>query len=379
MTPDWKRLAPHRPLHVGADAYVEPPTGGGKQIADWILAGGSTILVGGPVGIGKSTELRAAAGLLQDLRVSVLVQLDRLHRNMRSVTPSEVLLSIVRVVADLALRVLNLDLSGPLRETLVDHGFVESRYLKTSEGGHIAVSPETLANILLKEVRRLSRQSAICLLIDGLEKTTEDNGPHIFDALGQLPEWVDLVAVVPWHAAFGPRSERTIRDGGRLVALRASDASRGESGEVGREFLSRMLMCRLELAPEVVLGPNPPTEAPHFPDTVREACELSGGVPRTFLQLMGDAATFARLRRAGSWPLPADLETARFEQVDFVRRLLLPGDRELIRAADGTTGVEIALGARIRLLAHGVLLERIEGGQKVLRPHPLVLTVLGEE
>lgn len=378
MIPDWKRLAPHRPLHVGAAEYVAPPTAGGQAIADWILAGGATVLVGGPVGIGKSTELRKAAQALQSQRVACLVQLDRLHRNMRSIRADDVQLLIAGVVAELALLVFGLDLSDPLRELLVGQRLIDSEYLRKTGGGGLHASPETVLDAVLQEVSRLSTQGAICLLIDGLEKTGQDNGPEVFDALGRLPEWIDLAVVVPWHAAFGPRSELTVRAGERLVSLRAAPAGPGPQGKAGREFMQRVLMTRLGLSAGQVMGPEGVATVPHFPETVTQAAEHSGGVPRTFLQLMADAATFARLRRGGDWPTTDDMGTARAEQVDFMRRLLLPGDRDLIVAADGTTGTEIELGSRIRLLAHGVLLEREEGDQVVLRPHPLVLPVLGK-
>jgi Tfp pilus assembly pilus retraction ATPase PilT len=77
-TPDWRLLAPHRPLDPGDGAYVVRPTGGGDAIATWAAAGGGTVLVGGPTGVGKSTELARAAQALIATRVACLVQVDRM-------------------------------------------------------------------------------------------------------------------------------------------------------------------------------------------------------------------------------------------------------------------------------------------------------------
>ncbi|HEY8209844.1 MAG TPA: hypothetical protein VIG99_20290, partial [Myxococcaceae bacterium] len=74
--PDWTRLEPNRPIGPQDDGYVERPDKADLRIADWLLAGRSPILLAGPVGIGKSTELAHASTLLEQVRVAVLVQLD---------------------------------------------------------------------------------------------------------------------------------------------------------------------------------------------------------------------------------------------------------------------------------------------------------------
>ena len=66
-TPDWRLLAPHRPLEPGDGVYVVRPAGGGDAIASWVAGGGSTVLVGGPTGVGKSTELARAAQVAQSM------------------------------------------------------------------------------------------------------------------------------------------------------------------------------------------------------------------------------------------------------------------------------------------------------------------------
>src|SRR5512143_2904116 len=97
LTPDWRLLAPHRPLSPGDDAYVARPTGGGDAIAQWVEAGGSTVLVSGPTGVGKSTELAQAAQALQSARVACLVPIDRMA-NMHRLTADELLRLLARTL-----------------------------------------------------------------------------------------------------------------------------------------------------------------------------------------------------------------------------------------------------------------------------------------
>ena len=61
------------------------------------------------------------------------------------------------------------------------------------------------------------------------------------------------------------------------------------------------------------------------------------------------------------------------DQIDSFRRLLLPGDVDAIRSAAGTNGSELELDRKIRLMAHGILLERLRNGIRTLDVHPLSL------
>ncbi|HET7499464.1 MAG TPA: hypothetical protein VFK02_00615 [Kofleriaceae bacterium] len=102
------------------------------------------------------------------------------------------------------------------------------------------------------------------------------------------------------------------------------------------------------------------------------AFKASGGIPRIFLQLVADAGTYARVSRGAAWPDASDLDAATFDQRDSFRRALLPGDTDAILAAVGTDGREIDLDRRVRLLAQGILLERVRDGKLSLELHPLV-------
>jgi len=381
-TIDWKALKPHVPLGPGDAQYVERTGSAGDEICQWILADRSPLLVGGPAGVGKSTELARAAELLQPNRVACLVQLDRFE-NMRRLTPDRMRLRIAQKVGYLAQQVLRLPLSDSLKNAL-------SKVNDDLQGVAVTheATPTVLLNVTLTEITRLSRQGQVTLLIDGLEKVPQ--GPEsldLFEALASIRDEVELVVVIPWHAAFGPQAETVIRNGERFVAVRALDVQ-GDAGEPGREFLRKVLAQRLhwneeELDPNAVVGTvganldEARARVAARRNLVNDAIRWSGGLPRVFLQLLADAGSYAKLRRSDPWPIIEDLNDACADQTDSFRRLLLPGDVDAIRAAAGTNGSELELDRKIRLMAHGVLLERLRDGARILDGHPLAQAAFG--
>jgi hypothetical protein len=387
MTPDWTKLAPHRPLDPGVDLYEPAPARHADAIAKWVLAGGSTVLVGGPAGVGKSTELAQVARKLQDERVACLVAVDR-WENMRRIAPDRLLLRIAGKLVYLAVVQLGLPVSHDLRAMLWQAGVLPDKLLEQAVVGRYEGSAPDMVRLALNEVARLSRQARVALVVDGLEKIPE--GPvalEVFDALAALPDNVDIVSVIPWHVAFGPHAaEPLVRAGERFVSVRAPEVE-AEAGEAGRAFLRGVLARRLEL-PEGMFDPglsparvaanhlqaDIPTEmAAH----TEQAAVLSGGVPRTFLQIVADAGTYARLRRSAGWSDATDLADAIADQQDSLRRILLPGDKALLQRFHGSDGLEMEVHAKVRLLAHGLMLEREEGRRVVLRMHPLVAPIVG--
>ncbi len=338
--PDWRLLAPHRPLSPDDDAYVARPTGGGDEIARWVAAGGSTVLVSGPTGIGKSTELAHAAQALRSTRIVCLRQIDRLA-NVRRLSADELMHLIFDALVALARDQLNLRLSDKLAS------------FQTS-GVH-------KARLAAAEIERGSQQGRLALLVDGLEKLLP--GPsarEIFDALSSLPESVDLVVVIPWHAAFGGGTESILRPGEHLHRVAALDTS-AEGESIIADFFGRVLARRLRI---------------DLPDSMTPllgiALSASGGIPRIFLQLIADAGTYARAKRGVEWPDESDLIEAMTDQEHSFRRALLPGDTKAIAEVLGTDGRELDLERRVRLLAQGILLERVRGGRACLVAHPLI-------
>lgn len=389
MSPDWNVLAPHRPLEAGSAMYVTPPWTTGAEIADRVIAGAQTILVGGPAGIGKSTELARAAALLRGRgrRIACLVPVD-LWENMRRLTPDQLLLRIAGRVAFIAAQHLNLPLNNDLLGALVQAGVLSSTLLNGRIQPYQA-SARTLVHAVLNEVARLSKQGRVTLLIDGMEKVPEGaSGIELFDALNDLPEQVEQVVVLPWHATYGPHAETVIRPGEHWMIMRP-DPAEGAEGERTRAFLVDLFAHRLSLdvallaqgpsaarvVAEAVGGDHPPVG---FAALVDQAAVWSAGIPRIFLQLLADAGTNARLRGEHAWPGTEDLNDAVSDLEDSFRRALLPGDTEASLAAEGTDGRELDLDRRIRLLARGLLLERRDGRRIVLAIHPLARRALGE-
>lgn len=363
-TIDWKALKPHIPLSPGDPEYVEHDGCAGDEIANWIRADRSPLLIGGPAGVGKSTELARAAVLLQPDRVACFVPLDRFE-NMRRLTVERMFLRIVQRVGYFAQKALLLRFSADLVSALDSVSVV----LSSQPNATIEQEPRTLLKATLSEVGRLSKHGRVTLLIDGLEKVPQ--GPQsldLFDGLGTLPDDVGLAVVIPWHAAFGPRAETVIRTGERFVAVRALDVQ-GLAGEPGREFLRKMLAQRLGLERDLEHAEGL---------IVDEAIRWSGGNPRTFLQLMAGAGLYATRRSGEPWPRNEDMADARADHIESVGRLFMPGDEAAIRAVVGTSGRELDLERKVRLLAHGILLERLRDGRPVLELHPLAEAALSD-
>jgi len=379
---DWKALKPHVPLGLDDAQYVPHARSAGEEIANWVRAGRSPILVGGPAGVGKSTELAHAAQILQSDRIACLVQLDR-SENMRRLTPDRMLLRIIQVVGrhvgDAVRGLVSVSLGNVFERVEAD--------LNGADATH-EVSAGVLLNAALREIIRISRHGKMTLLVDGLEKVPPGNSClDLFEALATIDEAVDQVVIIPWHAAFGPQADTVIRLGERFVAVRALDPD-GDAAEPVRRFFFEMLARRLGW-PIETLDPNAihasfrcsvddaRSRRAEEVKVVTDAVRICGGLPRVFLQLLGDAGTYAKLRRSDPWPIDEDFRDACEDHTDSFRRLLLPGDIDAIRTTAGTNGSELDLDRKIRLMAHGVLLERVREGVSVLDVHPLARAVLG--
>jgi len=107
---------PHAPVRPGASEYVERSGGASEEIANWILANRSPVLLGGPAGVGKSTEIAHARRCSSSIESRALSPLDR-WENMRRIGPDQLLQRIASRVAYLAKEKLRLSLSSGLFES----------------------------------------------------------------------------------------------------------------------------------------------------------------------------------------------------------------------------------------------------------------------
>lgn len=363
MRLDWSKLAPNRPLGPRDISYVDRPSSAAPKIVDWLSAGRSSILLAGPVGIGKSTELARAGDLLADSRVVLLIQFDRVE-NMRTLTTERVLYRIAGELARVALAMV--PLAADVRAELVANGvlapqFGPSGLTWTMRGG------ADLALSVLREVVRRSSKGRVALLLDGLEKASDETTQRVREALELLRDEADIVFVVPWSVTYGPAADTVLSSDEKLVVVSPLDVT-PPTGP-GASFLKTVLLRRLD-ADESELS------SAFASDVLPRCIEWSGGVPRTFLQLVADAASYARLSRGETWPNEDDVEQAVSDQRESLRRLLLPGDEAALKAVEGTDGRELDLPRKVRLLSHGMLLERTEDGAPVMRAHPLVRSLL---
>lgn len=351
-------MNPNIPLNSGDPRFVDRRDSAGAAAARWILAGGSSVLLCGPHGVGRSTELARAVDLLSQRR-SCLVRLDRVE-NMRYLTPDRMRLRIIQQL------VIDDDAHEVLGESCISEG---SRLF---EMAHDELCGNTSGQILTREVlnsvvTRIAARSGkgrVAILIDGLEKV-HDVGRclELLDALGELPDVADLVVNIPWEVVFGrPPGDTLVRHDDHLLHARAEDTS-----GVGADFLREVLTRHTGTGP-----------VPEFSrELVDEMVRLSGGVPRTILQLARSTARYAELRGCYLKPTPEDLADAVADQVDSFKRALLPGDAAAILAAEGTGGSELELDRKVRLMAHGGLLERGRGRRDiVLDVHPLLRRAL---
>lgn len=397
MSLNWRALAPHRPLAPGEAGYIAPPSGFAERIARQVAAGASTVLVTGPVGVGKSTELAHAATLLHATHIACLVQIDR-KEDIRRLTAEQTLLRIAGSLGATPGFNASRDLQASLFEAgMMPQSIIASLALAAAmkaqpnfippPAAPFRGSTRSLARAAIGEVARFFPQGRIALLLDGLEKLPE--GPQAMEVLAALSEVgddVDLIVVVPWFAAFGIHDE-VIRAGAHLTPVPACEVE-GEAGEPGRRFLLDVLAHRLELPSEYfepgsIVG-TITTDIAQAREVMTQRRELivdaarwSGGLPRTFLQLIADAAKYAQIRRGDEWPQMQDLADAVADQTDSFRRALLPGDTEAIHRVRGTDGREMALERKIRLLARGIILERARGSEWLIDVHPLVRPLVG--
>jgi hypothetical protein len=367
---NFRLLAPHKPVDPSNYSNYIAPKYGAEQIAEQVLSR-HTILIGGPSGIGKSTELARTAKFLQRERLTCLVPIDR-WENMRQLNSKQLILRMAGRLAYIAVHNLNIPISEELQMILIVAKVLKDDSIDIDETVVVPDEGEVLRRVVSEINQYLPLGKRISFLIDGLDKVPEENSSsqELFEALGALPKSIDLVVIVPWYAIFGPKAASVIRYGEKLIILRALDDLASPNGE-NLQFLIDILVSRLGINADEV------TNNPNRLKFVHEAAKWSGGIPQVFLRLLGDAFVNMQTDINGSWPDVSSITDVVKSYGDGFRRILLPGDTKIINQSVGTDGREIDIKTRIRLMNYNILLERLNNDKPELSIHPIASLVVG--
>ncbi|HEX5750100.1 MAG TPA: hypothetical protein VFZ09_27975 [Archangium sp.] len=356
---DWKALAPHKPLEGHDPLHVSRPMGDGRRLASMIHAGLGPFAVAGPVGCGKSTEIATAAAELSHGPefFALDLPLDQ-FLNMRHLTGADLLWALGGSMLHGVQKQFQLQLELP----------EEARSLLTGEAPNQQGRSESgpYRDAFLAVVREVKKKgpatSQVALLLDGLEKCPEEQARIAVRTFLSLKDEVELAFVVPPSLVIGPANAELLSEL-RVFPIRPVPVleRQGARWKEGRQFLMDIFHRR------VGEGTNEEALAP----LLETAAIFSGGLPRTFLQLMRDAGGYATVANR-ELPTREDLDNAMRDQTDSLRRLLRDGDMQVMQAADGSDGLEIPIERRVRLLSHGILLENEVDDKVIVKMHPLL-------
>ncbi|MCY1073088.1 hypothetical protein [Archangium lansingense] len=362
---DWKALAPHKPLGGDDPLHVPRPMGDGRRLASMMRAGLGPFAVAGPVGSGKSTEIATAA---EELRLgaeffALDLSLDQVL-NMRQITGADLLWVLGGSIFEVTRTKLQLQLEIP------DEARSRMTGKAPSHQGHLEPGPYRDAFLaVIREFKKKSPASQVAILVDGLEKCPEEQARSAVRTFLSLKDEVELAFVVPPSLVIGPANAELLSEL-RVFPIRPVPVieQQGSHWKEGRQFLADIFRRRMGKEDTNVDALKPLLET---------AAISSGGLPRTFLQLMRDAGGYATVANR-ELPTREDLDNAMRDQTDSLRRLLRDGDMKVMRVADGSDGLEIPIERRVRLLSHGILLENEVDDRVIVKMHPLLAQSDGE-
>jgi hypothetical protein len=171
------------------------------------------------------------------------------------------------------------------------------------------------------------------------------------------------VVVVPTELATGPFAA-VLHDYHMMsIGPVIVDPDIDPSWESGFSFLLQIALRRVNA--------NGQTIGDAMAAATSRCVDASGGLIRTFLQLLQKAALYAAMR-GRDVPDEEDVGRAAQDQTSFLLRLLKEGDVEALRGAHNTSGIEIEISRRVRFLANGLLLEYRTSRGLVVHVAPLL-------
>jgi hypothetical protein len=209
------------------------------------------------------------------------------------------------------------------------------------------------------------------LLVDGLEKADEAAARAVAEELFELSDDAEVVLVVPVSLAYGPGAGVLVEDV-RFFPIRPALVRGTPTEQAAQGFLFVRAVALRHLG-RSRLGPGGPDQ--ELLNIVDDATIFSGGVPRVVLQLLRDAHRHAIVAKR-STPTVEDLQRAKHDHGEQLRRSLLPGDIDALARAHGQDGSEVPFDRKLRFLLQGHLLEYKLGEAIVMHVAPTLALAL---
>ncbi len=345
----WLWITAGRQLPGNDMRYVKRPQSGGDELARLVERHLTPIVVTGPPGSGKTMELHRAAYLVRKRSQQRVVHVNWFD-DPAEVEPGPFLYKLARHFFEEWTN--DIDKAPPTIQMVKDMR-ASDPYLSQGEGK--LLPPRIIARQVFRAYAEAYGIERFALFLDGLDEVPDDRARLVLHKLVEVADVVDLVVVVGPTLSNGPESFEVLSSY-RVFHVAALDpVPRSTNQKWMREIALRRVGERK--APTRRIG-----------RALNVAAKLSGGVPGLFLRLLGDSAKYSRDASPGA----VQLQTAARDYTNALRRLLVQGDLAALADADGSPGIEVAADRRVRLLSQGMLLEYLEDGQPVVRPHPLL-------
>jgi hypothetical protein len=235
---------------------------------------------------------------------------------------------------------------------------------RLGRGQGLRREPAELFGMVHAEVCRLLGAPKVALLLDGLDRAPIAVARAAVQGFVEMRDTVPIVVIVDPELANGPAS-RDLLTRYRVFSLPAIPVrSDAQGSDRGVQFLSDVLARRLSVDLPAAIDP-----------IVRRAADRSGGVVRTFLDLVADSVSYAVIE-GSDVPTEASLAEAVRDRADNLRRLLRDGDLDGLAASAGTDGLEVDVDRRVRFLSAGLLLEYPAGEDTIVEPHPMLARLI---
>lgn len=266
------------PLPDTDPRYVQRRDALGQRLLNRVMVpSAKRLLLAGPAGCGKSTELRQI-GLLAATRYKVvLCPCDRdldLHRLSRR---SLLDYAIARVFDECESKKLSADIVRDVRRSLrgtdTAHGTISIKLMLGSMADELPVDDDFRAATLARLCAEIARTTTqVLLLLDGLEKVPTDLlNEIVLDGFVRSPALAECqsLIVIPHWSVYGWRAQRLYED------TEVFEISVDEDSSFVVEVLERRASGAFQ------------------PDALREVARLSGGLVRDGLQLGHNACRAA--------------------------------------------------------------------------------------